>query len=145
MVRTDNPEKQMRARSRSYKTLSVEQRIGSPMGDAQFRQSVARAGQQVEIVYDYDSGSHPKAAGMNKLADYYGAVTASTMSRTRSATYVGAGTLAGVTIRPERAETRMVKVERRPSNHSSTSIQVKEGQGAASSRARPYEPAGEYY
>jgi hypothetical protein len=119
------------------------------MADAHFKQSVPKAGKQVEIVYDYDTANLPKLMQVNKLTEYYGAVTASTMPRTRSATYVGGAIFASMTMatQPERAETRMVKVERRPSNHSSTSIQLKEAQGVVpkNKNSKQYDHAGEYY
>jgi len=98
LVQTDNPEKHIRARSRSYRTLSVEQRIGSPMPHEQFKQSVVNPGNKVEIVYDYDR-SNARTPAFGKISEYYGAVTPSTLPRTRSATYVG-GMLASMTIRP---------------------------------------------
>jgi hypothetical protein len=95
------------------------------MAHEQFKQSVVNHGNKVEIVYDYDT-SNPRRQAFGKISEYYGAGTPSTMPRTRSVTYVGGmGMLAGMTIRPERAETRMVKVERRSSKHSSTSLQLK--------------------
>lgn len=78
----------------------------------------------MEIVYDYDTSHHPKLAAINKQSEYYNSVTASTMPRTRSATYIG-GMFESMVNRAERAETRMVKVERKPSSHSSTSLQIK--------------------
>ena len=79
------------------------------MQHEQFKQSVANPANKVEIVYDYDT-SQPKGPAFSKLSEYYGAVTPSTLPRTRSATYIG-GKMASMTIRPERAETKVAKVE----------------------------------
>ena len=81
------------------------------MPQEQFKEFVANSGNKVEIVYDYDT-SQPKGPTFGKLSEYYGAVTPSTLPRTRSATYVG-GMMASMTIRPQRAETKILKVERR--------------------------------
>lgn len=62
----------------------------------------------MEIVYDYDTSMNQKFANIAKPTEYYGAVTPSTMPRTRSATYVGV--FESMMTRTERAETRVVKV-----------------------------------
>lgn len=53
LVETNNPEKKIKARSRSYRTISVEQRIGSPMDPQKFKESIVFPRRTTEIVYDY--------------------------------------------------------------------------------------------
>ena len=109
LIETSNPEKRIKARSRSYRTLSVEQRIGEPMADNAFKSARVREG-KTEIVYDYDDYNSQRLEQLKKQIDnYYGAHTATTMARTRSATYVGSVSTNTIN-RAERAETKMIKI-----------------------------------
>jgi hypothetical protein len=110
------------------------------MGDALFKQSMAKGSGKAEIVYDYDTSLSPQLVGIGKMSDYYGAVTPSTMPRTRSATYVG-GVFESMVTRAERAQTKMVNVHRKPSANFSTSIQI----NPVKDSIRPGINAGEYY
>lgn len=88
-----------------------------------FRSAKVREAKR-EIVYDYDDYNSQRLEQLKKQIDnYYGAQTATTMARTRSATYVGSVSTNAIN-RTERAEPMLVKVERKPSNHSSTSIKL---------------------
>ena len=88
LVQTNNPEKKQKARSNSYRTLSVEQRVGSPIAYEVFQQSINNAGKKFEIVYDYDA-AHNSAMSKEHLKPAFATLTPTTMPRTRSVTYVG--------------------------------------------------------
>jgi hypothetical protein len=112
------------------------------MADQLFKESMTNAGKKIEIVYDYATNNNSGLRVLNKQVDYYAAFTPSTLTKTRSATIVGLsdGFLNGM----ERAQTRIVNIQRKPSTHSSTSIHLQEANKKASSR-KANGQAGEYY
>jgi hypothetical protein len=95
---------------------------------------------QQQIVYDYDTAA-PRTTQAVKLADYYSVATVSTLPRTRSATYVGGPMMSN---RPERAETRMMNVQRKPSEHSGATKGMRESKEDMGFGGEYYEDCKKY-
>ncbi len=54
LVQTNNPLKRIKARSRSYRAISVEEKVGTPLPPQIFQWNIAtRPPRKTEIVYDY--------------------------------------------------------------------------------------------
>lgn len=141
-METDNPEKKLRARSRSYRTISVEQKIGEPLNQQTFQQSIANPGKLTEIFYDYEGNqiivqrdprmrTEPHLAHPGQPApvqppsgqtEYYGSITPRAMARPRSETYLGP-IYEGMG-RGEKVPSKTMQVVRRPSGNSSASLQL---------------------
>lgn len=60
LVETNNPLKRFKARSRSYRAISVEERVGTPINGGLAKEPLmpVRATTKKEIVYDYEPGEY---------------------------------------------------------------------------------------